>query len=76
MSRTPTSYDAQHCEKIGKRMASCLERNVQLLQEQESWLELGDLVLKSWKEMVTAMHEGFLKDDLDQEHFCDNGGGI
>ncbi|KAF5959162.1 hypothetical protein HYC85_000371, partial [Camellia sinensis] len=25
MSRTPTSYDAQHCEKIGKRMASCLE---------------------------------------------------
>ncbi|KAI7980654.1 hypothetical protein LOK49_Contig123G00006 [Camellia lanceoleosa] len=26
--------------------------------------------------MVTAMHGGFLKDDLDQEDFCDNGGGI
>ncbi|KAI8031879.1 hypothetical protein LOK49_LG01G00133 [Camellia lanceoleosa] len=26
--------------------------------------------------MVTTMHEGFLKDDLDQEDFCDNGGGI
>lgn len=23
-----------------------------------------------------VMHEGFMKDDLDQEDFCDDGGGI
>lgn len=26
--------------------------------------------------MLMVMHEGFMKDDLDQEDFCDDGGGI
>ncbi|KAL7228228.1 hypothetical protein ACSBR2_007020 [Camellia fascicularis] len=41
MSRTPTSYDAQHCEKIRKRMASCLESVRRRVQRQnERWESL------------------------------------
>ncbi|CAL5321992.1 unnamed protein product [Camellia sinensis] len=43
MSRTPTSCDAQCCEKIRKRMASCLE-SVQRRVEREK--KYGESLLK------------------------------
>ncbi|CAL5362388.1 unnamed protein product [Camellia sinensis] len=42
MSRTPTNYDAQHCEKIHRRMTSCLEsvqRRVQRQNERRESLQ-------------------------------------
>ncbi|CAL5444998.1 unnamed protein product [Camellia sinensis] len=42
MSGTPTSYDAQHCEKIRRRMTSCLEsvqRRVQRQNERRESLQ-------------------------------------
>ncbi|CAL5363137.1 unnamed protein product [Camellia sinensis] len=74
-STTPTSYDAKRCEKIRKTKASCVERNRQLLNRKDG-SSLVIWLVKSCKEMLMVMHEGFMKDDLDEEDFCDDGGGI